>query len=383
MRKLLCIIFSIVLSNSAFASTGSIVQNNASDAFAYLASTIIKIVRSVSTASSAFAITLLIALSIITLVLTLGKIALSKHLSLGYISDTLIRLIITVGFVMFLVQGMQSVVIDGFNKTMDFAGSVSGQEVNNPSDVVDAGVENSFEIIRTSFGILSYAVSGSTSVQTKYPINTNIGRTAAFINFVVSLLLGIFLMAVFLACGVNLLLIYIAFIFHCGIAMFLLGFMGSTLTKDMARNWISCCLGLAVNYYGTLLLAVLSCMMINHIFMDFASAGGPNSLQTLSALFVTGLATLLLINTIPRALTSLISSPAAMISGLDTKLLFGMLLGASLFLFTKSVNVASGATGATSSAVKSVANSKVGAKIGAKLKEQGAKSIGRIKQLFK
>ena len=381
MRKLL-VIFAIlfyVYSSCVFAATGGNVHSNASEAFAYLADTVTDIVNTVSTASSSFALTLLSALSVITLVLSLGKVALSRHVSLGYITDTLVRVMLTVGFVLFLVQGMQSVVIEGFRETASFAGSVSGQNIHNPSDVVDTGVENSFEIIRAGFGMLSYAVGGETSVQTKYPINTNLGKTAALINFFCSNFLGIFLMAVFLACGVNLLMIYIAFVFHCGIAMFLLGFMGSSMTKDLGRNWISCCLGLAVNYYGTLLLAVVCGMMTNHIFMDFASAGGPNSPQTLSALFVTGIATLMLLNTVPRALTSLISAPAAMISGLDAKLLFGMLLGAGILFFTKSLNTSSFAGGVINSAGKTLANSKVAGKV----KEQGATTIRKIKSVFR
>ena len=68
-----------------------------------------------------------------------------------------------------------------------------------------------------------------------------------------------------------------------------------------------------------------------------------------------------------------------MISGLDAKLLFGMLLGAGILFFTKSLNTSSFAGGVINSAGKTLANSKVAGKV----KEQGATTIRKIKSVFR
>ena len=362
---------------------------NASGAFAYCAQVMGSTVRGFSGATSAFAYTLLYSLALIGIVMGIGKIAMSKYVNLGYIADFILRLFLSIGFVIFLVKGVDSLLIPGFVQAEKLAGTVAGDKLNNISDVVDAGNTVAMNVIKT--GVAMVVESNGLSMSAPYSFTSSVVPGVAVFSMILCCIVGIFLMAVFLAVGVNLIMIYLAFVFNCSIGLFLVGFMGSDFTKDIAKNWIMCCIGLAVNYYATILFAIAGFKLCSNVFADFASAGGTDALAPLSALFVMGIAIFILMTTIPRALTAIISHPASSLSALDAKHLFGAILAGTLASATLILSLGAGTSGAMAigtnfvNGMKSGINGESGRETsgnGGKSR-QGTKSASDAKKAFK
>lgn len=236
-------------------------------------------------------------LAIITLVWNFGQIAL-KGGDLSGIFHALVRTILTVGFFWWLISSSNTLLFNCMSQFTNFAASVSGTAVLDPSEFVSHGGEIAEKILNNVFdqddGVPGFSIS------------------AGFIwllNVLIGLLVFIFLYLIFIITGFNMMMAMINFYFIAYMGYFLLGLAGSPYTRDMSLSYLKALLGAGIMYFGMIVSANLGETLLNMLITDVTLAKGiQDNVATYINLLVGAYAVYLLISKLPTMLAGLVSS---------------------------------------------------------------------------
>lgn len=231
-------------------------------------------------------------LAIITLVWNFGQIAL-KGGEISGIFHALVRTILTVGFFWWLISNSNTLLFNCMSQFTNFAASVSGTAVLDPSEFVSSGLDIATEVFKNAF-------------LTK-PDLFNIPET--ILNLVVAILVSFFLYIIFIVTGFNMMMAMINFYFIAYLGYFLLGLAGSPYTRDMSLSYLKALLGAGIMYFGMIVSANLGGTLLNMLITDVNLAEGIlDNLGTYINLLVGAYAVYLLISKLPTMLAGLVSS---------------------------------------------------------------------------
>ena len=222
---------------------------------------------------------LFMGLATISLVWTMGLLALKKA-DLGEFFSEFIRFVIFTGFYLFLLRN-GTAIADAIIKSLQQLGqNASSIGAVTPGSIVDIG----FEIVSTTIDQSSFWE----------PVDSAVGILIACVILVVLALVA-----------VNMLLLLIsAWILAFG-GIFFLGFGGARWTSDMAINYFKTVLGVAASLMAMVLLVGIGKSFIDD-FHTSMTAGDP-SLKELAATMVASVILLALVNKIPGLVAGIIT----------------------------------------------------------------------------
>lgn len=294
--------------------------------------------------------------------------ALMSDWRLATISTTIMRTVLLAGFYTFLLTGVSSILSSGASDASKMASNVSSGSVqSNPSAIFDYGLAQA-EIMFIEASAPSDAVKVLEDVEkeaaARYP------NLIKFVNFIGSHtpltmmyssgksllnfmdnpvkrflcgISGFFILCVFTVISVNILLTYLAFIFMCYAGVFLLGFGGSKITREIAIAYLRSLFAQAIIYYSMAMLASFCQNLFNNIAMKVLSSSDHSTLPCLGALCVVAYGSYKLITQLPMLMGSIAGGRP--LNGLSPTGIFSCLLNATIIIGTAIVTGGAGAVG--------------------------------------
>lgn len=307
--------------------------------------------------------------------------ALMSDWRLSTISTTILRTVLLAGFYTFLITGVSGLLAKGASEASKMASNVSAGSVQaNPSAIFDYGLaqaELMFMEASAPIEAVKALEDAEKAAAEKYP------NLVAFVNFIgehtplatmystgktlanfmdnpVKRILcgisGFFILCIFTVISVNILLTYLAFIFMCYAGVFLLGFGGSHMTREMAIAYLRSLFAQAIIYYSMAMLASFCQDLFNRIAMLTVQNADHNTLPCLGALCVVAYGSYKLITQLPMIMGSIAGGRP--LNGLSPTGIFRCLLNASIVIGTAVITGGAGAVGmaAAKGAGKAAAN---------------------------
>ena len=234
--------------------------------------------RGWSTAMTSAATFLFMGLAAISLVWTMGLMAL-RRADLGEFFSEFIRFVVFTGFYLFLLTNGPAIADAIIRSLQQLGSNAAGIGNVTPGSIVDIG-----------FDIVNQTVDQSSIWE---PVDSAVGIIIACIILVVLALVA-----------VNMLLLLVsAWILAYG-GIFFLGFGGSRWTSDMAINYYKTVLGVAASLMGMVLLVGIGKSFIDDYHSSMAAT---TTIKDLAGMMVACVILLVLVNKIPGLIAGIIT----------------------------------------------------------------------------
>ena len=264
---------------------------------------------------------------------------------------TIMRTFLVAGFFTFLITGVSSILSKAPSQAASMANVVNGSVEANPAHIFDYGLAQStmfFAEAAMPSEALQKLEEFENGLKANYPNLVKVANAFFDSNFIGTSLksayetskgvalwmdnpvkrfltacTGFFILCVFTIISVNILLTYLAFLFLCYAGVFLLGFGGSKITRDMAIAYLRALFAQAIIYYGMAMTATFCKDLFNDIAMSYLGSSGDKA-APLAALCVVAYGSYKLINELPIVLGSIAGGRA--LNGLSPQGIFSTLL---------------------------------------------------------
>lgn len=241
---------------------------------------------------------LFLALAIIGMVWSFSQLAL-KGAEFSNISFEVIRVMLVIGFFWWLIMHAPTYLFSLFDKFGNWCSSGG----------TGAGISSSTSLLTKGFDIAG-KLWGDRSYVTWYVPTT-------WMTWLINVIFAIFILLTIVFISINMLIMNIEFVFMAYVGIFILGMAGSSWTRDTAISYLRKLLGIALSYFGLLMICNIGFMVLNSsasslftIFQDPESHYG-NRLEAQVVMLIIFLLLAKLVNAIPNTLSSLVGGGAS------------------------------------------------------------------------
>lgn len=240
---------------------------------------------------------LFLALAIIGMVWSFSQLAL-KGAEFSNISFEVIRVMLVIGFFWWLIMYAPTYLFSLFDKFGNWCSGGTG-----------AGISSSTSLLIKGFDIASKLWGDGDYVSLFNPLT--------LLTWLINVIFAIFILLTIVFISINMLIMNIEFVFMAYVGIFILGMAGSSWTRDTAISYLRKLLGIALSYFGLLMICNIGFMVLQSsasslftIFEDPESHIG-NRLEAQVVMLIIFLLLAKLVNAIPNTLSSLVGGGAS------------------------------------------------------------------------
>lgn len=307
----------------------------------------------------------------ISFVWKMGMQFVQGQVELNSIFASLFQFTFIGGFFLWLINSSNDLLFNAMKEFSNFATAVGGSKDASPSSMISYAYQYAVDLAKIAFGstngggwegLKQFFTGGAASI------------FLSILGIILMLFVAGFVGCIFVITGFNMMMVNLTLYFTMYVGIFVMGFAGSSVTRDIAINYLKGVVATAVTYFGMIIAASVCFKFLNSMVSDLVTsmnnAQPEDQISAGLSLLIASYAMYLIISKMPPLIGALIGGGTWQAGLKDV----GVGSGAALNMATKT-GIAAAGLGVASMALAG------GAVKGAKNNGLGATAMGGMKGL--